>query len=163
MNAQDVLNYGHQTVLHTLKGVPADQWTTPGVCGWWSVKDIVAHLASYEGVLVDVLRSLQDGDAPTPTLDRFRNRDEDFNDTQVAQRQEAAPEAVLEEYRETCRTAQTLLAEIPASRRREAGLLPWYGSDYDLEDYIAYAFYGHKREHSAQIAVFIDRLKSGAA
>lgn len=162
MNAQDILKYGHLTVLRTLEGVPASQWTTPGVCGWWSVKDILAHLASYEGVLVDVLRSLQ-ADVPTPTLDRYLSRDENFNDAQVAQRQAASPEAVLEEYRETCRTAQALLEELPTSRRREAGLLPWYGSEYDLEDYIVYAFYGHKREHSAQIAVFIDRLKQGAA
>jgi hypothetical protein len=162
MNAEDVLKYGHLTVLHTLEGVPADQWTTSGVCGWWSVKDIIAHLASYECVLVDVLHSLQETDSPTPTLDRYLSRDEDFNDAQVAARQAASPEAVLEEYRATCRTAQALLAQIPTARRCEAGILPWYGSEYDLEDYIAYAFYGHKREHSAQIAVFIDRLKSGA-
>ena len=163
MNAQDVLKYGHLTVLHTLEGVPAGQWTTPGVCGWWSVKDIIAHLASHEGVLVDVLTSLLHEGSPTPTLDRYLKRDEDFNDAQVIQRQAASPEDVLEEYRETCRAAQDLLQQVPTAHRREAGILPWYGSEYDLEDYLAYGFYGHKREHSAQIAVFIDRLKQGTA
>jgi hypothetical protein len=41
----------------------------------------------------------------------------------------------------------------------EIGLLPWYSAEYDLEDYITYAFYGHKREHCAQIAVYRDTLK----
>ena len=66
MNAVDVLRYGHGTVLTTLEGVPSTEWTTPGVCGVWSVKDIVAHLASYELALVDVLTSLTKG-GPTPT------------------------------------------------------------------------------------------------
>ena len=163
MNAEDVLKYGHLTVLRTLEGLPADQWTTPDVCGWWSTKDIIAHLASYECVLVDVLTGLLKDGSPSPTLDRFLSRDVNFNDAQVAQRQAASPEDVLEEYRETFRKAQGLLAEVPTARRCEAGSLPWYGSEYDLEDYIAYAFYGHKREHSAQIAVFIDRLRHGPA
>jgi hypothetical protein len=43
-------------------------------------------------------------------------------------------------------------------RRRQNGALPWYGAEYDLEDFIAYSFYGHKREHTAQINVFRDAL-----
>ena len=47
----------------------------------------------------------------------------------------------------------------PRTRRREAGTLLWYGAEYDLEDYIAYTFYGHKREHMAQVNVFLDTVK----
>ena len=49
--------------------------------------------------------------------------------------------------------------ELPAARFTVTGFLPDYGEEYDLQDYIAYAFYGHKREHSAQIAVFRDGIK----
>ena len=58
MNAIDILKYGHQTVLQTLNGFPTTAWDTTGTCGEWSVKDIIAHLASYELVLVDILKSL---------------------------------------------------------------------------------------------------------
>ncbi|MFO7664109.1 MAG: hypothetical protein R6X18_16150 [Chloroflexota bacterium] len=34
------------------------------------------------------------------------------------------------------------------------GFFPHCGAEYDLEDFIAYSFYSHKREHCAQIAVF---------
>ena len=41
---------------------------------------------------------------------------------------------------------------------REVGTLPWDGEDYALDDFLVYGYYGHKREHSAQIAAFRDRL-----
>ena len=55
MNAVDILKYGQQTVLQTIDGFPNSAWETPGACGVWSVKDIIAHLTSYEHVLIDVL------------------------------------------------------------------------------------------------------------
>lgn len=53
MNASDILKYGQLTVLHTIEGFPEAEWDTPGACGVWSVKDIIAHLTSYEHVLAD--------------------------------------------------------------------------------------------------------------
>ena len=48
MNAVDILKYGQQTVLQTIDGFLNSAWETPGACGVWSVKDIIAHLASCE-------------------------------------------------------------------------------------------------------------------
>ena len=61
MNAVDILKYGHLTVLQTLDGFSESAWDTPGACGVWSVKDVIAHLASYEQVLVDVLTTFLGG------------------------------------------------------------------------------------------------------
>ena len=58
MNTNGILKYGHHTILEELNGLSEAEWLEPGVCGYWSVKDIVAHLASYEWLLVDVLESL---------------------------------------------------------------------------------------------------------
>jgi hypothetical protein len=143
-------------VLGALDGVPATEWTTPGVCGVWSVKDIVAHLASYELTLVDVLTSLTTG-GPTPTLDRFK-AGPGFNDEEVAASQGLAAEEVLDGYTRAHEQAMILIGTIPEETRRQAGTLPWYGAEYALDDFIVYAFYGHKREHCAQIDVFKDKL-----
>jgi len=70
VNAHDVLKYGNLTLLRTIEGLPEADWMARGVCGWWSVKDIVAHLTSYELVLVEVLTSFL-GSGPTPTLDQY--------------------------------------------------------------------------------------------
>ncbi len=51
-----------------------------------------------------------------------------------------------------------LAAQISAETWEHEGLLPWYGQEYDLEDFIAYTYYGHKREHCGQIAVFRDQF-----
>ena len=52
MHPVDVLSYGNATVLRAVSDLPAADWDTAGVCGWWSVREIVAHLASFEHIPV---------------------------------------------------------------------------------------------------------------
>lgn len=156
MNVLDVMKYGHLTLLEKLGGLPESAWEVKGVVGSWSVKDLVAHLASFEQVLVELLGSFLDPSQPTPTLELFHSRP-DFNDTQVAARREMAPSDVLSEYERWHTRALELAARLPPDVFRQHGTLPWYGMDYDLEDFIIYTYYGHKREHGAQIALFKKR------
>jgi hypothetical protein len=158
MNALDILKYGHQTVLQTLEGFPDDAWERPGACGFWSVKDIIAHLASYENVLVDVLITFV-GQGATPYLTKFTETHAEFNDSEVALRAENTVQEVLYEYNEMHGHVMSLAARISPETFRQTGTIPWYGTEYALDDFIVYAFYGHKREHSAQIAAFRDTLE----
>ena len=159
MNATDILKYGHLTVVRTLEGFPESEWEIGGVCGMWSVKDIIAHLASYEWLLVDVFNTLLDG-APTPYLVKLINS-EQFNDKEVAARQSNTLQETLAEYHEAQARTMELAAQIPAETFPQVGTLPWYGAEYSLDDFLVYTFYGHKREHCAQINVFKDSLKKG--
>lgn len=159
MDALDILEFGHRTVVSTVEALPENEWETPNVCGWWSSKNIIAHLASFEVVLVEVLGSLIE-DAPTPTLMKFGESPQGFNDVSVAERQYLTPAETWAEYEGTQGRTMELMAKIPVEVRRQKGRLPWYGPEYDLEDFIVYSFYGHKREHMAQINVFLDLLKS---
>jgi uncharacterized protein (TIGR03083 family) len=158
MNAGDILKYGHGTALQAVDGLPEDAWETPGVCGVWSVKDILAHLASYELVLGDVLSGFTGG-GPTPHLDAFKDFGT-FNDAQVALRKDKSPRAIREEYEAAHVRVRSHAERISAETFRMPGTLPWYGAEYALDDFIVYTYYGHKREHAAQIAVFCDRLRS---
>jgi hypothetical protein len=158
MNADDILKYGHDFVMRHLAHFPEGEWETPNVCGWWSTKQIIAHLASFEHLLVDVLNA-QLGAEPRPTLQRmFEIGPARLNDVEVAERDGWTAQETMADYRETCEQTMALLGRIPLSARRRAGALPWYGAEYDLEDYIVYTFYGHKREHTAQVNVFLDRV-----
>jgi ketosteroid isomerase-like protein len=162
MNAVDILKYGQQTVLQTLEEFPEAAVEKPGACGVWSVKDIIAHLASYEEVLVDVLAtfgSLQ----PTPYLNKFTEPGDQFNDTEVGLRKGRTMPEVLAEFKDAHAQVMSLATQISPELLRQAGTLPWYGMEYALDDFIVYTFYGHKREHSAQIAAFGDRLRREAA
>jgi len=160
MNASDILFYGHQTVLRTIDGLAEGDWYTGGVCGVWSVREIISHLASYEKLLVDVLNSLLN-DEPTPTLRRMLEHGPyTFNDLEVGDRQGQTMASALAEYADTHAQTMTLIQQIPLTSQRQKGVLTWYGDAYDLEDFLVYTYYGHKREHTAQIAVFRDSLKA---
>jgi hypothetical protein len=159
MNAPDVLRYGNFTLLGELEQIPRESVNEPGACGVWSVKDIVAHLASYEIVLVDVLSSCLEPNTDTPNRDRFLEQGPDFNDREVDARRDQDLEVTLTELNDAHASVLELIGRIPPETVRTPGTMPWYGTEYALSDLIVYQYYGHKREHSAQIAVFRDSLQ----
>jgi hypothetical protein len=69
-------------------------------------------------------------------------------------------EETLAEYVAAHQQVISLAAEVPPERFQMVGLLPWYGNEYALDDYIVYAVYGHKREHIAEVNVYRDRIKA---
>lgn len=157
MNTVDILYYGDQTLKHSLEGLNESDWLTAGVCGVWSVKDLMAHLADYEDWHVEVLGSFlgQDGNWHLQQLEEHGDR---YNDVQVERRQDLTTGEVLQEYRQNHEKVIELAGQIEDEVYRENGTLPWYGAEYCLNDFLVYTSYGHKREHSAQINVFRDSL-----
>lgn len=156
MNANDILKYGQGTVLQTLDGFPDGEWETGGVCGVWSTKDVIAHLTSYEQLLAEVLSGFAGG-GPTPHMEMFGQIGAAFNDKQVEMRKDKNATDVLAELNDAHTRVTALAEQIPAEIFRQTGTLPWYGMEYSLDDIIVYMNYAHKREHCAQIGVFLDR------
>lgn len=157
MNPFDVMRYGHLTVLGAIEGLLDEDWAEGGVCGVWSTRQIIAHLASYELLLEDVLRALVE-DGESPRLEQYLASGEAFNDEEVAKRNARSVRETLEEYSSAYEAVAAIASRVPAGTWSEVGTLPWYGGEYSLDDWIVYQFYGHKREHTAQIAVFRDRI-----
>ena len=91
-------------------------------------------------------------------MSKFTDPGGNFNDPEVAARKGKSVYEVLGEYNDINAQVISLAARIPAETFRQTGTLPWYGMEYALDDFIVYTQYGHKREHSAQIAAFRDRL-----
>ncbi len=158
MNALDILKYGQGTALQAIDGLSDSDSEKPGACGVWSIKDIIAHLASYEHMMLDVLSSIV-GSGSTPYLSKFTDPNTNFNDSEVAARKGISFKEVIGEFQDTHTQVMSLAERIPAETFRQTGTLPWYGMEYALDDFIVYTQYGHKREHSAQIAAFRDYLK----
>ncbi len=159
MNPADVLKYGHKTVLDTLGGISLEQMQTGGVCGAWSTREVIAHLASYELFLDGVIGTFL-GEPPTATLLHIGEVGAGrFNDLQVDMRKDKSAQEVLDEYKAATERNLSRVSLISAEVWRQVGTIPWYGPEYALDDLIVYGFYGHKREHSAQISIFKDTLK----
>jgi hypothetical protein len=76
----------------------------------------------------------------------------------VALRKHHAVADIVAEYKDAWARTMELITQIPPQTRREPGTIPWYGAEYALDDLLVYMYYGHKREHAAQIAVFRDQL-----
>lgn len=153
MNALDIARYGHMTFLGALDGCDIDDLRSPGACGIWSIKDIVAHLASYELVLVGILDEAA-GTGPNADLERFRTQGSVFNDAEVASRLDHEFDDVLAELNAAHATVLARLPDFSAEYLRTPGTIPWYGEGYSVDDLIVYMFYGHKREHAAQVAAY---------
>src|SRR5882724_10997642 len=130
MNAHDILKYGNGTFQQSLSAIPKEQWEIEGVCGWWTVKNVVAHLASYELALVDVLNGCL-GNEQSPLLHEFQTS-RAFNDDQVNARQTKTPDDTLAEYVAAYDKAMRLIVQIAPEKLREVGTLPWYGAEYAI-------------------------------
>lgn len=164
MNTTDILKYGHRDVLKTLDKLPMSAWSTGGVCGAWSVKDIVGHLAAYELMLQEVLAPFVGQETAMTLLSQMGKLGPNgFNNAQAELRKDHTPEQLLEEYKTTyTHVSEQLVAAVPADIWPKVGTIPWYGANYALDDFIVYTFYGHKREHCAQINIFKDQYTKQA-
>jgi hypothetical protein len=153
MHSKDVLRYGHAAFLRAIEKIPDEFLEMKGVCGEWSAKQLLAHISSFETLLVEILHNLVYL-SPTPLLDRFTNPAHDFNTDQVERRRNLTFFELHEEYLQNYSYSMALIEQIPPQDLKRLGLLGWYGEEYDFEDFVVYAFYGHKREHAAQLDYF---------
>jgi len=158
VNVNALLKYGHAFILEAVEGIPEQEWETPDVCGIWSCKEIIAHLASFEHVLVEVLGEIlgQSGEMPLTKL--VISDGEAFNDQEVGRRSDLSWSEALAEYNEVHAQTLQMIGGISETAIQRPGTVPGYGDEYALDDFIVYSFYGHKREHGAQINVFRDLL-----
>jgi hypothetical protein len=121
------------------------------------VKDIIAHLTSYEHVANDVLKTFQ-GDEPTPTILKFLHHLDEFNNTEVEARKYLTAQQVMDEYQDTQVQTTSILMQIPNDKIQQTGTMPWYSQDSSLADFIN-RLYEHTREHCTQIANFRQNIK----
>ncbi len=158
MNAGDVLEQSHTLLTQAVDDLPEAAWDVPGVCGEWSVKDIVAHLASYERLLIDILQALQ-GDEITPYVRSFLNDGETFNKVAVESRKYQTAQQVLNEYEEAQVQTTSLLAQISARKIEQPGTMPWWNQEMCLADEIN-SLCAHTQQHTDQIIQFRKRAGS---
>ena len=157
MNVVDILKYGHLTLLGSVEDLSESDTEVGGVCGWWSVRDIMAHMTSFEHLLAEVLDTFL-GAEFGPNMTEMAQQAGEWNDLQVERRKDKRMAEVLAEYNQAHDWVMDLAARVPAEKYPENGTIPWYGPEYCLDDFIVYTNYAHKREHSAQVMVYRDRM-----
>ena len=150
MNVTDMLDQSHLQVIQVLDDLPEVEWDIPGVCGDWSVKDIIGHLASYEYVLIDMLNTLS-GNEPTASLRTFIDDPASFDDIQVASRRYDTAQQVEDEYQEAQLQSTALLTRIHPEHVSQPGTIPGLPANQSVADFIQ-TMSEHTRQHCVQIA-----------
>lgn len=78
----DELRAARQTLLAAIDGLPEEAMYQPGAAGYWSVKDVLAHLVAWEAELVTALsRKLSPRYKNAPSVVKIDEIDE-WNDEQ---------------------------------------------------------------------------------
>ena len=157
MDAVTIMFYGNRTFLGALEGLDFANWEEPSVCGIWSIKNIVSHMAATEILFADVF-GMFTGAVERPMFDRYSQTYGTWNDDTVAERALMTCEEALAEYHAAYEEKMERARQLSPGLLAQTGIIPWYGDNYSLDDYIVYGDYGHKREHAAQIMAFRDRL-----
>ena len=111
----------------------------PGVCGEWSVNQILWHVSAWELLLMDALATPDDGyDYPEPNAD-------EFNAEAVATMSGASPREVMERLESTHRRLRDALANTPANH---------FDRDHPRRHLIDEWALLHYEEHAAQISAW---------
>lgn len=158
MDPLGMLRYGQQRVVDVVKDMPDQAWDTPGVCGFWSTKQIIGHLIGWEYYLEEFLAPFAGKPIPTPHIDDYKRLDEGaYNDKYGTSAASRTPTDLMDEFNTAYQRVMALASLISNETWHRHDSLPWSDKN-DLEDFIVYGYYGHKYEHAAQIGVFRDKL-----
>jgi len=157
MNAREIVYYGQKHVEDVFRDLPDDAWSVVGVTSRWTLRDLLAHLVSFELLLEDSLTVVA-GERSAPAYYPVERGFATFNDDEVAARAQASPAELMRDLAETHARVLARIETLGAERLAQAGTVPWYGAGYSLDDMIVYANYGHKREHCAQVKTFRARI-----
>jgi uncharacterized damage-inducible protein DinB len=147
-----MLTNSHLMTIQALDNLAEEDWDLPNACGSWSIKEIVAHLASYELTLLDVLNTFR-GQEPTAAIGTLLQNGAEFNAQEVEKRRYDTAQHILGEYNDVQIQTESLLAQIPAAQVLQGGSMPWYDKERSLGDLIA-QMCKHSANHIAQVKTF---------
>ncbi|HOG45382.1 MAG TPA: maleylpyruvate isomerase N-terminal domain-containing protein [Anaerolineae bacterium] len=141
----------------TLLGLDEATLSTQPLCGAWTAKDVLAHIAGWEARAARRLPDLVAGRgmeiADVPDVDAY-------NAELVAQRQDLSLAGVLAELEETLRSLARTFGELPAAQQAEQHRVPW--GEVSAAGWVELEA-GHDAEHAAAIAAWRREAQPTAA
>jgi hypothetical protein len=124
--------------------VPADAWEQPGVCGEWSAKDVLAHVAHWQALHLGWWAAVQRGETPDVPAPGYSWKGDDMDRLNhqifLAHRDEPV-EAVLKYLRDTFEQFMAAVAATPEPDLFRQGVAPFTGKKTLARWYVEYAFH----------------------
>lgn len=127
----------HRKFTRSYRGMSAEAMVEPGVTGQWSVKDLVAHVATWEEESLKALPLMVEGRRPP----LYRGIDR-FNAEQSAWRRGLGLKTVIEQAEETHRRLLAYLMTVPE---------PFLEKETRVRRRLRLDTYKHYGEHAASV------------
>ncbi len=150
-----------------LEEVGVERMTQPGVCGDWSVKDVLGHLAAYLRFWGAQIRGATTGVLPT-TRDLFDVETlpegagtwspEEQNAAIHALYADLPPQIILAKWREAFDLLTESVAALPDEDVTKPGRFPWAG-ERPLAEAMAGDTYQHAAAHAAEVRGWLDQVR----
>ena len=160
MNIQELQKLGHEFILDALTGLSSANGDEL-VCGTWTLKDVIGHLATFELLRLEFVQSYWDNalNLSTPILAMMQELGSSkFNDTQANRRKSEAYDDIIKEYVDSCNKVMELIMQVPVKMLKQKGMFTWYYPQLDGEDFLIHSGFAHKLEHGGQINILKTRL-----
>lgn len=141
----DAIQTEREALLAVLDGIDEVRLTTAPVCGPWTAKDVLGHLAAIDIAILDVIADARRGAVLVWPWATYANGD-DWNAAMVGARRERSLASVRAEFEQTY---LRLVAELQ-SWPEEAG--PFGPESWDQDESPIGWLPSHDREHARAIA-----------
>ena len=145
------LNTNRDQLLDAVAGLSEEQMTTVPVVGEWTIKDVVGHIAYWEGVILDHVRESYAEGRPRPMRDD--ENDDIVNPREAAKRKHRPWARVQTEF---MNVRAALIDKIESLSENDLGFQvpsPWWNENrfYTVAQMVEEDAIGHCREHTEQI------------
>ena len=143
------IKQAHANLVSAVAGIPDDVMTTRPVIDWWTLKDILGHVAMWQRVAIKFVDEHERQGAPTP-LGLDDAGVDAYNKRGAAERRDYTLARVRAEFDASTRDLVTAVERLTDAQLNAPLAAPWE-SWVTLERLIAWNSYEHVPEHVEQI------------
>jgi len=151
------LNQERTILIDEIQGLPDSTLNQKGLVGEWSIKNVLAHLNSWEQVVVQMLpERLATGVTPKVLSDSVADEDA-WNAQEVNSSEHMTPQEQLAQFQQTRQDLLQLIHDIGEEGLQRSH--PWASWQGTVAEYILEAIGEHEREHRESVLAAIQSLQ----
>ena len=154
----DKMHGGYDELDALLITFTPEQLTTEGVSGTWSIKDILAHLASWQQRTLQRLDAAARNEAPDVPDIANEEEENQLNERFYSENRELTPAEVLNNYHAAYAALVTAVEQASDEDLFTPGRFAWLG-DTVLWETVAGNTYDHIAEHIGAIQNWVENTK----
>ncbi len=155
LNHQEILerlDKSRENLLVVLGPLPDEALVTPGAMGSWSIRDILAHLTTWESELVTALMRIKQGKKPARLLTAYEDV-EKYNEQRFLENRNRELDRIFDDLMGVRLHLEDWVMEF-SDRELQRPLGKKWAGKQALWEIIQDNSYGHEAEHLANIEDF---------